>query len=69
MPLTRKLYERSPMSSTKPLRYGNLGSYCKYIKTLVTPTNTQFTIYVFYSLGPTCFGVVPIFRELTPQVH
>jgi len=36
---------------------------------MVTLTNTQITIYVFYSLGPTCFGVVAIFRELTPQVH
>jgi len=69
MPWTRKLYERRVLYIQRNFRYGDLDSYCEYIKTLVTPINTQFTIYVFYSLTPTCFGVVAIFRELAPQVH
>jgi hypothetical protein len=49
MPWVRKLYERRVLYLQRNRRYGDLGSYCKYIKTHVTPINTQFTIDVFYS--------------------
>jgi len=42
---------------------------CSTVKTSVTPTDAQLHSYVFFCyLAPGCFGIVAIFRELTPKV-
>jgi len=44
-----------------------------YIKSLVTTTNVQFCylciLSITYYLTVTCFGIVTIFKELTPIFH